>query len=142
MKEEQRNMENEIRDGIRVFDRFEHPAVSEEFAKELARSMARTYRRGRTVGLIFRIGAPLAAAALLVLTFTLFFQKDEQTTVSPTVNREIASIWSLTEQEEREMVFADLDFSTATSQPTSKSSTSDETIDEMNKTLLEVMNLS
>jgi len=142
MKNEERAMDNEIRDGIRVFDRFDHPGVSDEFAKELARSMARAHRRGRTVGLFFRIGVPLAAAALLVLTFTLFFGQNEQKTVSPTVNRGVVSIWSLADQEASEMVFADLDFSTPASQPASEDSVSDETIEEMNKTLLEVMNLS
>ncbi len=139
---ENKRLEDEINDQIGMLEQFNHPVVSDDLMKNISRSMSATYRKGRARRILFRIAAPLAAAAVLVLSASIFLTQAKKTSPVRTGTSEIVSIWSLGGEETANVIFADLDFAATTSQPTVKTAASDDTVDQLNQALLEVMNMS
>jgi hypothetical protein len=142
---DQERLENQINQEIKILDGFTHPAVSEEWVRDIARSMAGERHRIGVVRFIFKIGLPTAAAAGLIMAAGLFLSSGSQV-ATPSNGTETTSIWSLdpaVQDQEKEMgtLFADLDFSTLTTQPATTQS-ADETGEDMDRYLLEIMTRS
>ena len=107
--------ENELNNDLEILDRFDHPKLSDELTNRIVGSMSAAQATQKSHRhWFFTIGMPLAAAAVLVMAFSLFFPA----ATSKTVGTEIITVWSDVQETEAETLFADLDFSTiATSQP-------------------------
>lgn len=115
------NLEREIEARLNLLDQFRHPAVTEDLAGRIVKSMAQAHRRGRVWGRIVRIGFPIAAAAGIILAVSLF-TSGTGNTGDPSATGEIVSIWALADGSEMvEQVFAELNFEDTTTQPTAKS---------------------
>jgi hypothetical protein len=140
---ELKRQENQINEQIKILDGFEHPGISEELAGTIARSMAREYRRNTIFRYLFRVGVPMAVAAGLVLTAWISLSS-RSLCISKPNGTETASVWSIfsgSQETEMDRLFADLDFSTAATQPAATQAT-DETTEEMDQYLMDIVNKS
>jgi hypothetical protein len=139
MNENQR-LENQIDQQIKILDAYTHPQLSQELATRIVRAMTHPKRQTGLFRLILQIGLPLAAAAGLLLAVGIgHFAKSA--TLGKSNGTETASIWSLypgSQEKEMDSLFADLDFSSATTQPAATQAT-DEIAEEMDRYLMEIV---
>jgi len=68
-----RKQEEMLDQQLRMLDGFAHPLPSEELVSQIARSAASRLRRDRCMRMVVRLVSPLAAAAVIVLAFTMWF---------------------------------------------------------------------
>ncbi len=140
---EYERLENQIDQQIKVLDGYKHPGVSDELAARITGSMVGHHRRNSMFRYILRIGIPMAAAAGLVLAAWISLSS-KPISVTKANGTETASIWSLfsgSQETEMDRLFADLDFSTAATQPATTQA-KDEVAEEMDQYLMDIMNKS
>jgi predicted PurR-regulated permease PerM len=68
-----RKQEEMLDEQLQMLDGFAHPLPSEELVSQIASSTASRLRRDRRTRMIVRLVSPLAAAAVIVLAFTMWF---------------------------------------------------------------------
>jgi uncharacterized membrane protein YraQ (UPF0718 family) len=138
-------MEHNIDDNLKILDRFEHPRLSEEQKNYLVKGMLKC-GKGRSRRLILiRLVFPLAAAALIAITVSLFFEKETVSVKESEWMTGIVSAMELASETYQEvnpymMVYYDLDFDNTTTQPVANGNHKDENSNEFNELIYEVVN--
>jgi hypothetical protein len=142
-------LEKEITETIGVLDGFTHPVVSHAFSEQMTRQMAAQYRQDRLRRILFRVGSPMATAAMIaivgVIMFSDVFHPVSETSLVTTANQTVSEADTLlaewAEQEQNAYgLFSDLDFQVVTQASATQPAVSS-TEDEWNSILIEVFDI-